>query len=248
VPELSFFDCNVRLGRCSAPRAEQFLDAVGLLAEMDRGGIERALVHHAWSVEWDPHEGNEALLREIGAEDRLYPCFAALPPATEELAPPRDFARRVRDLHGAVRLFPTQHQYTLTDVSVGHLLDALSFERVPVLLDIGQTNWREMPEILARHPALNLVVLNVYYRVDRYLYPLWDRFGNLHLDCGSYGVHRGVEAVCERFGAERLLFGTDLPVHEVGGPMALVTFAGIPDEHQRLIAGGNLSRMLGVTD
>jgi len=248
VPELRFFDCNARLGRCSTPRPEQFLDAGGLLAEMDRAGIERALVHHAWSVEWDPAEGNAALAREIAAEDRLYPCLAGLPSATRELPPPREFARQVRDLHGAVRLFPTQHTYLLTETSVGHLLDALSFEGVPALMDIAQTNWREVGELLARHPALNLIVLNAYYRIDRQLYPLWERFGNLHLDCGSYGVHRGVEAVCARFGAERLLFGTDLPVHEVGGPMALVTGAAISDDEKQLIAGGNLRRMLGVED
>jgi len=248
VPELRFFDCNARIGRCSTPRPEWFLDASGLLAEMDRAGIERTLVHHAWSVEWDPREGNAALLREIGAEDRLYPCFAGLPPATQELPPPREFARQVRDLHGAVRFFPVQHNYALSEASVGHLLDALSFERVPVLIDIGQTNWRDVGEVLAHHPALNLVVLNAYYRMDRHLYPLWERFGNLCLDCGSYGVHQGIEAVCARFGAERLLFGTDLPVHEVGGPMALVTYAPISDDEKQRIAGGNLRRMLGVSD
>ncbi|MBM3471981.1 MAG: hypothetical protein FJX75_01750 [Armatimonadetes bacterium] len=248
MAELRFFDCNTRIGRCSTPRPEHFLDAAGLLAEMDCAGIERALVHHAWSVEWDPHEGNQALLRDIADEERLHPCFAALPSATRELPSPRDFARQVRQAHGAVRLFPTQHSYTLDDVSVGHFLDALSFERVPVLIDIGQTNWRDISQVLARHPALNLIVLNTYYRVDRNLYPLWDRFGNLHLDCGSYGVHRGIEAVCQRFGAERLLFGTDLPIHEVGGPMALVTYAAISDDDKQLIAGGNLRRVLGVSD
>ena len=245
MPELRFFDCNARIGRCSVPRPEQFLDAPGLLAEMDRAGIERALVHHAWSVEWDPQEGNEALLRGIGAEGRLHPCFAALPPATGELAPPTDFARRVRDLRGAVRLFPVQQQYLLNDVSCGHLFDALSFERVPVLIDIGQTSWGELATILSRHPALNVTVLGVYYRIDRYLYPLLERFGSLHVESGSYGVHRGIEAVCRRFGAERLVFGTDLPVHEVGGPMALVTYAALSDGEKQRIAAGNLGRMLG---
>jgi hypothetical protein len=248
VPELRFFDCNARIGRASTPRPEHLLDVAGLLAEMDRAGIERALVHHVWSAEWDPPEGHAALLREIGGEDRLYPCFAGLPPATRELPPPRDFARQVRDLRGAVRLFPVQHNYLLNEVSIGHLLDALSFERVPVLIDLAQTNWPEITALLGHHPALSLIVLNAYYRVDRLLYPLWERFGNLYLDCGSYGVHRGVEAVCARFGAERLVFGTDLPVHEAGGPMAVVTYAALSEAEKQLIAGGNLRRMLGVED
>jgi predicted TIM-barrel fold metal-dependent hydrolase len=243
---LRFFDCNVRIGRCSTPRPEQFLDVAGLLAEMDRAGIERALVYHAWSVEWDPKAGNEALVSDLAGQERLFPCFAALPPATRELPPPREFAKWVSDQHGAVRLFPTLHQFLLSETSIGGLLDALSSEQVPVLIDIAHTNWAEVGEVLGRHPELNLIVLNAYYRIDRYVYPLWERHANLYLESGSYGVHRGIESVCERFGAARLVFGTDMPVHEAGGPIAGVTYAPVSEVDRRLIAGGNLRRMLRV--
>lgn len=248
MPDLPFFDCNARIGRCSTPRPEQFTDVAGLLDEMDRAGIESALVCHAWSVEWDPPKGNEALLADIAGQERLRPCFVALPPGTAEVAPPPDFARRVKDVGGAVRLFPKEHQYLLNDVTVGYMLDVFSAQRVPVLIDIGQTGWGELAGLLQRHPALSVLLLGLYYRVDRYLYPLLERFGNLHVESGTYGVHRGIEAVCERFGAERLVFGTDLPVHEAGGPIAMVTYAQISDDEKRLIAGGNLRRLLGEVD
>lgn len=248
MPELSLFDCNARIGRCSTPRPEQFTDVAGLLAEMDRAGIEGALVHHAWSVEWDPHKGNEALLAEIAGHDRLRPCFVGLPPGTAEVPPPHDFAAQVKEAGGAVRLFPKEHQYILNDVTVGHMLDVFSAERVPLLIDIGQTSWGELAGLLRRHPALSVLLLGLYYRVDRYLYPLLERFGNLHVESGTYGVHRGIEAVCARFGAERLVFGTDLPVHEVGGPIAMVTYADISHEEKQLIAGGNLRRLLGEVE
>jgi hypothetical protein len=248
LPEVPFFDCNARIGRCSTPRPEQFTDVGGLLDEMDQAGIERALVHHAWSVEWDPQMGNQALLSELSGQTRLRPCFVPLPPATGEVPPPRDFASQVRDAGGAVRLFPKEHQYLLNDVTVGHMLDVFSAERLLVLIDIGQTSWGELAELLRRHPALSVLVLGLYYRVDRYLYPLLERFGNLHVESGTYGVHRGIEAVCGRFGAERLVFGTDLPVHEAGGPIAMVTYAEIPDEGKQLIAGGNLRRLRGEVD
>jgi len=245
LTELTFLDCNVRIGRSSAPRPEHFSTTGELLAEMDRASIEGALVYHAWSVEWDPKAGNEALLAELAGQERLRPCFVALPPATRELPPPHDFARQVRDARGAVRLFPKEHQYLLNDVTVGHLLDAFSSHRVTVLIDIGQTSWDELGSLLRQYPALNIIVLGGYYRIDRYLYPLLERFGNLYAESGTYGVHRGIEAVCERFGAERLVFGTDLPIHEVGGPMAMVTYAQIPLEQRQLIAGGNLRKLLG---
>jgi predicted TIM-barrel fold metal-dependent hydrolase len=245
VPELPFFDCNCRIGRPGIPRPEWFTDARGLLAEMDQAGIDRALVHHVWSAEWSPHEGNQALLAEIGGESRLHPCFVALPPATQETPPPRELARQVKELRGAVRLFPKLHGYLPDAVTCGHLFDVFGDFAVPVLIDIGQTSWAELADLLERHPALNVIVLGVYYRINRYVFPLLERFGNLHLESGTYGAHRGVEEVCRLFGAERLIFGTDLPIHEVGGPMALVTYASVGDDAKRLIASGNLSAMLG---
>ena len=245
MPELAFFDCNCRIGRPGAPRPEHFTTARELLAEMDYAGIERALVCHAWAVEWSPQDGNEALLAEIASEARLHPCFVALPPATCEMPPPDDFARRVRELRGAVRLFPREHQYSLDGVTCGHLFDALSDHAVPALIDINQTTWTELAEVLARHPALSVILLGVYYRIDRYAYPLLERFGNLRIESGTYAVHRGIEMVCRRFGADRLVFGTDLPLHEAGGPIAMVTYASIGDREKRQIAGDNLRAWLG---
>ena len=245
MTEFTFFDCNVRIGRSSSPRPEHFFTTDELLREMDRAGIEAALVSHAWSVEWAPKAGNEALLAELSGQERLRPCCVALPPATRELPPPHDFARQVRDAGGAVRLFPKEHQYLLNDVTVGHLLDVLSSHQVTVLIDIGQTSWGELTSLLRRHPALNIIVLGGYYRIDRYLYPLLERFGNLYVESGTYGVHRGIEAICQRFGAERLVFGTDLPIHEVGGPIAMLTYAQISLEQKQLIAGDNLRKLLG---
>jgi hypothetical protein len=245
LSELAFFDCNTRIGRSSTPRPEHLTQPSELLEEMDRGGIEQALVCHAWSVEWDANQGNQALLAELAGHERLRPCLAALPPATGEIPSPAGLARQVKAVGGAVRLFPKEHQYVLNDVTCGHMLDVFSAQQVPVLIDVGQTSWPELANLLQRHPALSIVVLGGYYRIDRYLYPLLERFGNLHVESGTYGVHRGIEAICSRFGAERLVFGTDLPVHEVGGPMALVTYAEISLEEKQLIASGNLRRLLG---
>ncbi len=216
-----------------------------LLAEMDRAGIERALVRHAWSLEWDAVEGNNAMLGVAANEERISPCLAALPPATRELPPPREWAKAIAEVGGAVRLFPKEHQYLLNDDTVGPLLDALGEEHVPVLVHIGETDWGQLGTLLAQYPAVNFIVLGVYYRVDRYMYPLLERYGNLHVESGTYGPHRGIEAVCERFGAERLIFGTNLPELEVGGSISMVTYANVSDEEKQLIAGGNLSKLLG---
>lgn len=242
---LTYLDCNTRIGRWTAPRPEHILTADALVAELDRYGIAEALTYHALAWEWSPADGNRVLLEEIALHPRLHPCFVGLPPATREMPSPGEMAAQLHARGGgAVRLFPQFHQYRLADWCCRELLEALEAERIPVLLDMTQADWGALPEVLAGHPALALVLLDVGYRSDRYLYPLWERHPNLHVEISSYAVQGGVEAVCRRFSPERLIFGSGLPLMDAAGAVGLVAYADVAAEAKALIAGGNLRRLL----
>ncbi len=244
--ELVFFDCNMRIGRAGIIRPEHFLTAAALLEEMDYHGISRALTYGVWSREWDVPGGNEQLLAELAGHDRLVPCVAALPPATGELPPPDEFVASVIARNGAVRIFPRSHQFMLSQWCLGSLLEALEEARVPLFVDMAETTWDELAAVLGAYRNLPIVLTNASYRINRYAYPLFERFANLHLEISMFQVMLGIEDVCRRFGPERLLFGTDMPIKDAAGPMALITYADISDEAKRLIAGENLRRLLGL--
>ena len=48
-----------------------------------------------------------------------------------------------------------------------------------------------------------------------------------------------------RFGAERLLFGTNMPQGAGSAAIAMITYADISLEEKKLIASENLNRILG---
>jgi len=242
---LRWIDCNTRIGRWSAPRPEQFTDTHDLLAAWDRVGVEGGLAHHAWAWEWSPERGNAILLEEIASHNRIRPCFVALPHGTREIAPVLEFARTVRQARGAVRIFPAKHAWSTQEWCAGALFDALQTAQVPLLVDIREADWEAIAGIVAAHPRLPVIVLETFYRIDRMVYPLMERHRNLHLEANTYGAFMGIEGIVERFGAERLVFGTAMPEFEAGGPMALVSYAEIRDEDKAKIAGGNLLRLLG---
>jgi hypothetical protein len=54
-----------------------------------------------------------------------------------------------------------------------------------------------------------------------------------------------VDFITERWGAERLLFGSNWPLLNHGQTLAMLTCAEVTDEQKLLIAGGNLRRLLG---
>jgi hypothetical protein len=246
APALAFFDCNARIGTASQPHPAQFLDKAGLLAEWDRLGIGGGLVYHAWAQEWDPAEGNTKLEAEIAGEARLLPIFAALPGATGEMPPPAEFAAGVRARHGAVRLFPRTHSFELALWCCGDLLGALEAAQVPVQVDIAETSWGDTAGVLAAFPRLHVIVLGVSYRADRLMYPLWEKHDTLHIESATYQVHRGIEAVCARFGPERIIFGTGLPVREGGGAIAQIVYAEVSEEAKAAMAGGTMKGLVSA--
>ena len=251
MSEIPFFDCNTMVGRVPAPPPGFFHEPAQLLAEMDRAGIQQALTFHASGQHHSPEDGNRLALEATADSDRLTPCWVGQPHHTGEMPPSEDLVRQMRDAGaGALRLFPTEHQFRLGEWTCGELFDALADSGCPVLMSISHTNWDEIASVLEAHPTLNLIVLDVYYRVDRHAYPLMARFPGLRIETATYCGHREVEKVCERFGADRLVFGTGLPLRDPGAAISRIMYAEVSDDEKAVIASGNLRRLVkwGETD
>jgi hypothetical protein len=217
----------------------------GLLAEMERLGIERALVSHTLARTYDPVLGNRLLMDEIAGHERLVPCWALLPPACGEMGSVDALMGELaRSGVPAVRLYPGEHSYSLAGWQCGELLAALNERRSVVLLDRAEGSWGDVERICRSYPRLALIVTKVGYRELRPLFALLGRCSNLYCDLSNLSTYLGVEEVLERFGSERLIFGTGLPTWDPGGPIARLTYTDAPPAALDAIAHGNLERLL----
>jgi len=71
-------------------------------------------------------------------------------------------------------------------------------------------------------------------------------YPNIYLDTASSQIDMGyVEAMVEGVGAERVIFGTDLPLIDPFFGLAKVTGADLSDEQKELILGKNILRLIG---
>ncbi len=247
---LSFFDCNCLVGRRMTRDEKEPYTPAQLEADMDYFGIAEALVASTLSKEYDPKIGNERLIELVRGKPRLRACFAFMPGGTREQGPAPGPALDAMLKAGAqaVRLYPKLQGFQLDEWCAGDLFEALEERGVPAFVDLEQTDWREIAGVCERRPSLPIVVLSTGYRVNRVVYPLFEKYQNLHLDTSTYCPHRGVEDVCRRFGAERLLFGTKWPFHTPGPAITQVAYAEISDWDKRKIAGDNLRRLLKRTE
>lgn len=225
-----------------------------LLAEMDRLGVERASVYHILAREYDPETGNARLSGELAGESRLDPVWVVMPDHTGE-APPAHAL--VTSMIGSgvrlARMFPAEapdsHRYSVAEWCAGELLGALEERRIPLLLDFGLFRraappWPELHGLLERHPSLPVVLMDIQGRNNRSLYALMTLYSNLYIQTGGFDVHEGIEDVCDRFGPQRLIFGSGYPRRYLGAALYQLARSGLSESDRQLIAADNLESLL----
>jgi len=219
---------------------------------MDRLGIGEALTYHAEARWHSPDYGNALLLTDIASEPRLHPCWVLTPPET---------AGKVTSAHlvetmiqrgvGAVRVFPREHRFSISEWCLGPLAAALEAAGAPLFVDFGRRHWGEdivpwdeVDGLCQAHPELPVVLVHESFGSLHYLFALMSRHPRLMIETSYFVPHQGLEEVCSRFGAERLLFGTSMPMWDGGAPLGNVVMSTVSAEDKRRIAGDNLRRLL----
>jgi predicted TIM-barrel fold metal-dependent hydrolase len=232
-------------GRRTVPRPENNLTLEEMLERYARAGVEQVLAIHAFAREYSPLIGNDHISVLCVDHPTLKACYVVMPHWTGEMPEGDALIEYLRDGGArAVRLFPRDHSYGLGSRWCGPLFSTLEEAGVPVLMDMEQTGWPEVDAILTRHPALNLTLLRVGYRIDRWVYPLLEAHAGLRLETALYAGHTAVEELVSRFGPDRLIFGTGMPVWDIGAAMTPILYAEVSEEARRAIAGETLRSIL----
>ncbi|NLO73767.1 MAG: amidohydrolase family protein [candidate division WS1 bacterium] len=252
---ITYFDSCAYLGRHGRMREGMPVTPEALLAEMDHYGIHEALVLDALAVEVNPRAGNQRLLEFTRPHPRLHPAWVGLLPTSHELLPPEELVARMREAGvGALYLFYQQYSLPLEDWALESLLEPLEEASVPVFLcpnrALGvwrddETPWGDVVRLCRRFPRLPVVATE--YRVYgglRAAYSAMSLCPNLHLDLTSWWLHKSLEFLVQEFGAERIVWSSQLPVRCPGSPLMQLNYSDLTPDQLALIAGGNLRRLL----
>ncbi|MEU8246045.1 amidohydrolase family protein [Nonomuraea sp. NPDC048916] len=208
-------------------------------ADMDRLGIGRAFVTHTLSLYSDAQAGNDALLALD--DHRLVPVPVVVPGVPGASAPSAPGEVLDWDVR-LIRLCPQRHRFDLTGPIALSWLAELG---LPVAVDLEETTPAQLRALAERLPGQRILLLNPGYRRLRALAELLTVAPNVWVEIGTVNTQGGVEWLAERFGAERLVFGTGAPVADDCGPRFLLDHLALTDGEVESIAAGSLDRMLG---
>jgi len=243
-----FFDCNCWVGRSDNLLPFYFSKSTEILEQMDYYGIEKAMVSHTLSRYYHPLVGNELLLREIKGNDRLEGCFILLPASTKELNPLDDYIKTmIKRGVRSVRLFPKSHNFSLEDWSAGALLRKLEERKIPLFIWGREIDWDTLYKICRGYSRLPIVLEQPdeeAYWNGRILFSLLEQCENLFLEIHNCLIYLGVDELVKRFGADRLIFGSYLPVDDPNSSLMLITEGDFSEEDKEKIAHKNLESLL----
>ncbi len=190
-------------------------DAAGLLAEMDRHGVDQALVYSVQGEQVSALDGNDALHDWIDAADgRLLPSWMA------SMAP--ESLGQLQQLHASglvrsVRLHDTASTSTpLTSWIYGDLLAWLQQEDLPLWISLADNDPVQLAYTLSAFPELRTVLVGAHYTHAPYVLPLLRHLPRSCLELSRHESLGAIEDLVTQIGARRLLYGSYYPRYAMG--------------------------------
>jgi predicted TIM-barrel fold metal-dependent hydrolase len=238
INNLKFFDVNCMIGNWY--HKLEFSDINNLHKHMSKLQIDRAIVFHSLSWQFDPFVGNTKLVKEISGNSMFDPAFVLLPFATNEMS--HDTIKRNMEIFGVkmIRLFPKDHYFKLADWNSHELLSFLEKLKMPIMINFDQVLPEDLLKVCKEYPNLPIILSNVAGElISRMIYSLFIHTDNLFLETSTYLIYGAIEDLVKKFGNERILFGTRMPFFDPGCAVAKIIYANITTADKEKIAFTN---------
>jgi len=246
---LRFFDANIWLGRPEGFPLAGGLTADRLETELGSRFITGGLVSHWRGKVVSAQEGNRALVCALeGMGDALFSVWTGLPLFPTETTGPVPGADAVSEKVRGVRLFPRSHNFPLETWCLGSLCEWLVACRMPMFIWHVELDWPSLYRLARAFPELSIVVETQTQKIlyhTRPLFALMRDCANVYVELSNFAGAGFIEYVVRKFGTDRLLFGSFLPVSDPFVPIGMVLDADIAESEKALIAGENLRRLIG---
>ena len=237
--------------------------AGGLLAAMDKHGIDQAWVSSASAILYrNAHAGNEELHAEAKRHgDRLVP-FAVINPTYADWEYDLKVCQEEFGCRG-IRMYPPYHRYTLRDEQCRALVEAAIARNMVISVphwveDDRERSWlinqpgivpvADMAALAQAHPAGRFVF---HYGLGFAATPLGQR-GAVQADYGldisrlPVFVKEELPALLAEVGPERLVFGSGMPLTSVDVPLYKLEVLDVPEAVKEQVRWQNAQRILGM--
>ena len=245
MENIYFFDCNCSFGKLKNGSGLMPKDKDTIIEIMKKVNIKKAIPTHTSQKFLGAKAGNEILVSEIENDDMFIPLVTVLPNSSGEfinLEKLDEFV--VKNSIKFANMFPKTHGFSPAEWQMGDTYSYLEKKGIPLLISISEVTADEMYGILSNHKSLKVICKDTSYTNDMRIMRLMELFENFYLETGTYHTCDGISYITEKFGAQRLIFGSNLPSSDPGAAIAKVACADISLEDKIKIAHKNLEKLI----
>ena len=219
---------------------------------MDRLGIDRLCLSPFLGCFGDFRRGNDMLgeaLRQY--PDRLIGQFTVNPHYADEILPELE---RCRSEYGVrmLKIHPFCHEYPADGEGYRQLWAYANDNRLVVLSHTWESDKNCGPgmfgKIATDYPEAKIILAHAGGTQEgcRQTIEVLRGHENLYLDTATSQLHIGmIERFVGELGAERVLFGSDIPLLEPAAQLGRIALAKIEEAEKEMILGLNAKRLLG---
>lgn len=241
-------DGHVHIGKST--RLQIDADGELLVRIADKLGIDKLCCTDLTALFYDMHEGNRLLHKEMQKfPDRIlgYASLHSTRFGQEAL----DEIRRCRHDYGmhGLKIYSTP-EMSIAESAMIPILETCAELKMPIL---AHTTPQECEFLMSAVPEVQFIMAHA--GAQPYAHGDWNRaiivarrFPNLYLDTASSTIDTGfVEACVAALGADRIIFGTDIPLLDPAPQLAKIRETRLSNDDRTLLMGGNILRLMGVS-
>jgi len=249
LERITLRDANIWLGEPEHFPLSNELTMESLRSRMHRYNIGGALISHWNATRYSAQDGNSSLI-DISDDlpENVFTVWTGLPLQPREpgslpcVCPPHPKMR-------AIRLYPKTHSFHFVSWVVGSLCKWCIEHDLPIFIWHLEVDWNNLFSISSMFPELRIVLETQWQKIiyhNRNLFSLLDACPNVCVESSNFAGQDHVRYLVEQFGAERLIFGSFLPVNDPLASIGMILDADVALRDKELMLGGNLKRITGI--
>jgi predicted TIM-barrel fold metal-dependent hydrolase len=195
------------------------------------------------AAHWDLWRGNEEMRQTAECSSGRIRHAYVLRPSLESAEVP-DGPTMLKKLRQekpvAVRLFPILHRYLADSFYCGEILEILNELAMPVMFESDQRPaYETIPNLAKDFPQIRFILLRQGLNQSRFTLPLLKKTENVFFD-SSVMIDAGlIDEIVQKFGSQRLLFGSGQPFYVPAGSLAMILYGRFSDQDKQNILWNN---------
>jgi len=252
---MDFFDINCIASREIMESVSGGESAGDFYCLLSKNNIKKIVLTNKLSINYDWNTGNDELSKalQFNNNENVYFCFV-LCPDVYHMFKFKDYLKNAYDNKvRLLRIFPKSHLFYLNDYYMQKIYDEISGLDFPLMLDLKELDITgnkyfaidDLRMLLSRHKRLTLILQTSLKQCmfNRFYFPLLEEFENLYLEISGMLLMDQVEHYVEKFGAGRLIFGSNYPETDFSINTARMEFAEISQQDKENICFNNLNNI-----